>query len=380
MRSASSRGPAGRAGRGPSRGPRPSARLRPSRPRGRAVDADREARDDDRAGLRERRRRSARRSRRPASVGRRVPTIATAWPAASASTSPRTNRTCGGSSIERSLERVRGVLEREDLDARDLDATEHGPGILGDRRDRPGRRRVERLALVDDAGLDEPPGRARPQRRLEDRPARPERPSSAPNPTGPRPSTDVSTAHAWRSVSRAGRLRAAVAGVTGSPASAGDGSADVAHAPVGPPAPTPIISSPPALRGPTSASGTGRPPRGARRATAGAPPRSAIVRATRSSRSVPRPDNASRSASSIARRAASGLSRTRSAAARGPTAGRSAGRCREPAVAPARRRSARRPPRNPPARRRRSARPAATRGIVTHRSIRSRSGPETRPV
>jgi hypothetical protein len=80
--------------------------------------------------------------------------------AAIASTEPRTT---GRAAAARSEPRwVRGVLGREDLDARDLDPTEHRPGILGDRRDRPGRRRVERFALIDDAGLDEPPGRARP--------------------------------------------------------------------------------------------------------------------------------------------------------------------------------------------------------------------------
>ena len=69
------------------------------------------------------------------------------------------------------------------------------------------------------------------------------------------------------------------------------------------------LSRPRGRRAARRATGSGRPPRGARPRTAGDPARSAIVRATRRSRSVPRPLSPSRSASSIARRAATALSR-----------------------------------------------------------------------
>jgi len=112
--------------------------------------------------------------------------------------------------------------------------------------------------------------------------------------------------------------------------------------------------------------------------TRGDPPRSAIVRATRRSRSVPRPVRASRSASATARAMPAGVS---------PQVARNRRPARRPFSAPLRRTWTRRAAlmRCATIADDSGSRPAinaagGTRAIVTQRSIRSRSGPETRPA
>ena len=142
--------------------------------------------------------------------------------------------------------------------------------------------------------------------------------------------------------------------------------------------PTPITVRMPARR-PRAGSGDRYHAASSRCAvsTAGDPSRSAIVRATRRSRSVPRPLANSASASSVTRRAAASDSRharrrcrPRELPVRPTTVERGPGPRRSDA-------SARRSP-SPPAPYRRRASPPAPAASTTHRSIRSRSGPETR--
>ena len=109
------------------------------------------------------------------------------------------------------------------------------------------------------------------------------------------------------------------------------------------------------------------------------PARSAIVRATRRSRSVPRPLARSSSASWTTRRSARRLEPARAHAA----GDRSAARSSTPGRALQRHRAGRRDPRrddaaSPLGPARPTSASGATRGIGIHRSIRSRSGPETR--
>ena len=124
--------------------------------------------------------------------------------------------------------------------------------------------------------------------------------------------------------------------------------------------------------------GTRPPRRDGPRSTTSAPARSAIVRATRSSRSVPRPLARSSSARATIRRSASGVEPARRAQGRPvslPLSTRSDRRRARPLGPP--RSAPRRSPR-PPGSVRRTSASGATRGIEIQRSIRSRSGPETR--
>ena len=135
--------------------------------------------------------------RRPASVARRVPTMATADPAPSAAGSPSTNRTCGGISIGSQPARVGGVLDRHDPQAERL-----GSARASLRRARPasaiaaassiarprGRRSsADAASSSGRLGQSLDPARRRGLARIA-RPV-PYRRSSAPNPTGPRPCT-----------------------------------------------------------------------------------------------------------------------------------------------------------------------------------------------
>ena len=205
IRRRGSRGPAGTAGRGPSRGRRPSAALgRDGRGVGRAVDPDREAGDDDRPGLRDRR--ADPRGDQPAALGRaarpddRRPR---ARPTAPRRRRGRTGRAAAARSPAAGPGRPASSSVRIATPAAP-DPASTGAGSAAtatiacrDRR----RPNVSRPSF--DAGRDERAARRR-GRRPRSRIARPvpNAPSSAPKPDRPEAVTDTRTAHASRSSGR----------------------------------------------------------------------------------------------------------------------------------------------------------------------------------
>ena len=148
-------------------------------------------------------------TRRPRSVGRRVPTIATAWSADRAAGSPRTRRTGGGRSIARSRGRIGRIVEGDDRAARWPGGPPAAPSSsAGDRRRSPPRPRSR-------AGICRPPpaairanraGRTAPAGRGQDRAAGAVRGEERPEPGRPeavRPTAGPPTPRARRAHRRA---------------------------------------------------------------------------------------------------------------------------------------------------------------------------------